>query len=196
MIVFVILVLVGLVAYMVYFINKKPEAPSPEAAGGMTDSMIADLQGQAELIQKTLETRFQAEAAGDSATLAALDNDTYKGPWPEQRSDGFFLSLYDNLRIISIAGLNMRSGVSRYRGRCDCRLVPEPDNEVDPDAIKVVAMDGHHLGYVYQDQTDMVRSFTKEESPFSCTAKIEQRDNEEGGTYYAGCLYIRTALYI
>jgi hypothetical protein len=65
---------------------------------------------------------------------------------------------------MEIAGINHRQGIGRYIGRVECALVPEPQNEYDPNAIKVVASDRHHLGYIPSDMADFVRSMAGKNS--------------------------------
>ena len=137
------------------------------------------------------ETLIQADLVGDTKTLKAIDDKTYNGPLPERRDDGGYLRMYDNLRILSIAGINHRTGIDRYVGRVECALVPEPENEFDPNAIKIVAEDRHHLGYIPAYQTDFVRSFTSNMFPYRCTAFIDQkRDEDDGHKFFVGYVYI------
>lgn len=137
------------------------------------------------------ETLIQADLAGDTKTLKVIDDKTYNGPFPERRSDGGFLSMYDNLRILSIAGINHRTGIDRYVGRIECALVPEPENEFDPNAIKIVAEDRHHLGYIPSKQTDFMRAFTGNSFPYRCTAFIVAKEDEvTGRTFFVGHVYI------
>ena len=137
------------------------------------------------------ETLIQADLVGDTKTLKAIDDKTYNGPFPEHRSDGGFLSMYDNLRILSIAGINHRTGIDRYVGRVECALIPEPENEFDQNAIKIVAEDRHHLGYIPSQQTDFMRAFTGNSFPYRCTAFIDAREDEiTGRTFFVGHVYI------
>ena len=138
------------------------------------------------------EALKQAELVGDHLTVTAINNGTYNGPLPERRADGGWLSIYDNLRIFKIAGINHRQGISRYVGRVECALVPEPENEYDPDAIKIVAEDRHNLGYIPSGQTDLVCSLTANEFPYRCTAFIEAcEDEDDGHKFFTGFVYIR-----
>lgn len=41
---------------------------------------------------------------------------------------------------------------------CNVDLVPEPDNEADPNAIKVL-MNGVHVGYIRRTSTDSIRAY-------------------------------------
>ena len=137
------------------------------------------------------ETLIQADLVGDTKTLKAIDDKTYNGPLPERRDDGGYLRMYDNLRILSIAGINHRTGIDRYVGRVECALVPEPENEFDPNAIKIVAEDRHHLGYIASGQTDFVRSLTCDTFPYRCTSFIVAKEDEvTGRKFFVGHVYI------
>ena len=141
---------------------------------------------------RRIEARIQAGIVGDHLTETAINDGTYTGPLPERLGDGGWLSIYDNLRIFKIAGINHRQGISRYVGRVNCALVPEPDNEYDPDAIKIVAEDRHHLGYIPSGQTDFVCSLTANEFPYRCTAFIEEHEDEaDGHKFFVGFVYIK-----
>ena len=141
------------------------------------------------LMQRT-EAYIQASIVHDDATKAARDAGTYDGPLPERRGDGGWLSIYDGLRILSIAGINHRQKVDRYTGRNTVAIVPEPKNEFDPGALKVIAEDGHHLGYVSRDHQEMVRSWSHERWPYYCEAIIRDAHEDDGTTFYVGYLYI------
>ena len=141
---------------------------------------------------RRIEARIQAGIVGDHLTETAIDDGTYTGPLPERRGDGGWLSIYDNLRILKIAGINHRQGINRYVGRVECALVPEPDNEYDPDAIKVVAEDRHHLGYIPSGQTELVCWLAANEFPYRCTAFIEAHEDEtDGHKFFTGYVYIK-----
>ena len=152
------------------------------------DQLIEDLHNEARRIQALI----QADIIGDINTSSAIKSETYHGPLPEKRDDGGWLSIYDNLRILKIAGINYREGINRYVGRVNCALVPEPDNEYDPDAIKIVAEDRHHLGYIQSGQTDLVCSLTANEFPYRCITIIEEHEDEDDGhRFYTGYVYIK-----
>ena len=86
--------------------------------------------------------------------------------------------------------MNYCTGIGRYKGFIDVALVPEPQNEFDPNAIKVIASDRHHLGYVAAHQTDFVRSLTHDTFPYRCKCDIYECDNNDVEKYYEGFLYI------
>lgn len=92
-----------------------------------------------------------------------------------------------------IAGLNFRSGISRYIGEHEVRLVEEPDNEFDPEAIKIIAADGNHIGYVPRDRTAEVRAFA--ELPIYGIADIDEDydydDEDNKRKYCYGKVYLQ-----
>lgn len=180
-------------ALMIWFIanSKKEEKTYKQRQLEMAIAMDgggADLGTMAQRAQALI----QAELVGDHLTETSINAGNYTGPLPERRADGGWLSIYDNLRILKIAGINHRQGISRYVGRVECALVPEPDNEYDPDAIKIVAEDRHHLGYIPSGQTDFVCSLTANEFPYRCTAFIEAHEDEiDGHKFFTGYVYIK-----
>jgi hypothetical protein len=128
---------------------------------------------------------------GDEKTRASILDNTYKGQWPERRGGDGWLSIYDDLRILNVSGMSFRQGMGRYKGFIDAALVPEPNNEFDPKAIKIVAIDRHHLGYIPADQTDFVRSLTGESFPYRCKCEVIESYNDDDEKTYHGFVYIR-----
>ena len=180
-------------ALMIWFIaNSKKEEKTYKQR--QLEMAIAMDGGRADLgtMAQRAQALIQAELVGDHLTETSINGGNYTGPLPERRADGGWLSIYDNLRIFKIAGINYRQGISRYVGRVACALVPEPDNEYDPDAIKIVAEDRHHLGYIPSGQTDFVCSLTANEFPYRCTAFIEEHEDEiDGHKFFTGYVYIK-----
>ena len=182
------LFIVAVAILFFYYDSQRNTTEKSENKTDHVDELIADLQTETRRIQAFI----QAGIVGDTLTVSAIESGTYTGPLPERRADGGWLSIYDNLRILKIAGINHRQGISRYVGRVECALVPEPDNEYDPDAIKIVAEDRHHLGYIPSGQTDLVCSLTANEFPYRCTAFIEECDDEDDGhKFFVGFVYIK-----
>ena len=138
-----------------------------------------------------IEALIQCNEADHPVVHQQIEDGTYQGPMPERRSDGGWTSIFDDLRILPVAGINHRTGINRYKGRNTCALVPEPTNEFDPEAIKVVAEDGHHLGYVRRDHTEMVRSWATGVFPMYCVCRIEEHDDDDDNRFFTGYLYIK-----
>lgn len=192
MAIFLALLILAIGAYWFYHFLNKPtptyEQTQHEAAGLTADDIIENLNRETARI----EAFIQAGIVGDQKTVDDFNNGNYHGPLPEKRGDGGWLSIYDNLRILKIAGINHRQGINSYIGRVECALVPEPTNKYDPEAIKIVAEDNHHLGYIPSDQTDFVRSLAANEFPYLCTAFISQEEDEDDGhKFFVGFVYIK-----
>lgn len=169
--------------------NKTYEQIQREMAGIVDQPKEVDY----EQLCKRVEVMIQAEVVGDDATTKAVNNGIYRGPWPEARADGGYLSIYDNLRILAIAGLNHVPGIKSYTGRINAALVPDPKNEYDHNAIKVVAEGGHQIGFIKRDQTEMVRSWVGDQFPHYCITFIQEKHDElDGHTFYIGHVYIKT----
>lgn len=187
-------------AWLVIYIAKKSNKSYSQTQADIAAKMYGsnpvkrdeDIVADIENLNVRTEAMIQSMAVGDEATYQAIMNGSYQGPWPERRGDGGWLSMYDNLRILKIAGINYRKGIASYTGRVMSALVPEPDNEYDPDAIKIVAEDRHHLGYIPTNQTDFVRSLTDGKFPYRCECHIYQGDDEANGhRFYYGFVYIK-----
>ena len=84
-----------------------------------------------------------------------------------------------------IAGITYREKIDNYLGECVGTLEEEPDNPYDSNAIKVLAGDGHHVGYVPRDTIFDVRKFTT--LPCKCYVYIGEND----GVYFSDC-YIKS----
>lgn len=98
--------------------------------------------------------------------------------WPKDQS---FLDIVE----FNIAGMSHRDNIDDYLGEFKGTLEAEPTNAYDPNAIKVLAHDGHHVGYVPKDMTDEIR---KESTlPCSCFCYIGEND----GTYFSDCYILR-----
>ena len=59
--------------------------------------------------------------------------------WPKGQKTGGYVEFY-------IAGIDYRENIDNYLGEFKGTLEAEPTNEYDPNAIKVLATDGHHVG--------------------------------------------------
>ena len=174
------------------FVSNKPSDKSQLGAAGLNGNNVDDMLDNLQNETRRIQAFIQAGIVGDHLTETAINDGTYTGPLPERLGDGGWLSIYDNLRILKIAGINHRQGISRYVGRVECALVPEPDNEYDPDAIKIVAEDRHHLGYIPSGQTEMACWLAANEFPYRCTAFIEEHEDEDDGRkFFTGHVYIK-----
>lgn len=94
----------------------------------------------------------------------------------------------NNYIDFNVAGVNYRGDLSDYIGEFEGRLVPEPDNEHDSNAIRVEHQNGKQIGYVPKTITTRVREF--KELPCDCYCYIERRKDEWGNKYFLALCYV------
>jgi hypothetical protein len=94
---------------------------------------------------------------------------------------------YDQFDIVefNIAGMSHRDNIDGYLGELKGTLEAEPTNAYDPNAIKVLAPDGHHVGYVPKDMTEEIRNYAT--LPCQCFCYIGEND----GVYFSDCYILR-----
>lgn len=97
--------------------------------------------------------------------------------WPKDNRIGEVLEF-------NIAGMSYRDDIDDYLGEHSGTLEAEPTNTYDANAIKILAGDGHHVGYVPKDMTAEIRRHTS--LPCKCYFYIGEND----GTYFSDC-YIK-----
>lgn len=98
--------------------------------------------------------------------------------WPKDQPIGGYIEF-------NIAGIDYRENIDNYLGEFKGTLEEEPTNEYDPNAIKILATDGHHVGYVPADMTEEIRTNT--DLPCPCFFYIGEND----GTYFSDCYIVR-----
>ena len=150
------------------------------------------MENAARLIAMT-EMLNQAKAVGDDFTVESIQRHIYHGELPTE-SYGQWSSMYDNLMIVKIAGINYRGNLSAYVGKFKGVLKPEPKNDYDPNAIMIKCEDGKHLGYVPEDETEDVRAFIGADGvdflPYRIEGEIEECEDIEENKFFVGRIYI------
>ena len=150
------------------------------------------MENAARLIAMT-EMLNQAKAVGDDFTVESIQRHIYHGELPTE-SYGQWSSMYDNLMIVKIAGINYRGNLSAYVGKFKGVLKPEPKNDYDPNAIMIKCEDGKHLGYVPEDETEDVRAFIGADGvdflPYRIEGEIEECEEIEENKFFVGRIYI------
>ena len=138
----------------------------------------------------------QAKAVGDDFTVESIQRHIYHGELPTE-SYGQWSSMYDNLMIVKIAGINYRGNLSAYVGKFKGVLKPEPKNDYDPNAIMIKCEDGKHLGYVPEDETEDVRAFIGADGvdflPYRIEGEIEECedfDDDDERKFFVGRVYV------
>lgn len=93
---------------------------------------------------------------------------------------------YNTFEVVQfyIAGIEYRDNMNSYLGEFHGTLEAEPTNKYDCNAIKVLAPDGHHVGYVPKDMTSEVRK--EAILPCACYIYIGKRN----GIYFSKCYII------
>ena len=94
--------------------------------------------------------------------------------WPKDNRIGEVLEF-------TIAGMSYRGNLDDYIGEHVGTLESEPTNPYDSNAIKILAEDGHHVGYVPKDMTAEIRKHAT--LPCTCYFYIGALD----GTYFSDC---------
>lgn len=99
-----------------------------------------------------------------------------------------------------IAGINKNGCEMKHVGGFVGKLVPEPDNEFDPNAIKIIHEDGTHLGYIPAKETATVLSFLGDKfKKYPCVGAIKWvkdedfepvDEDDEPDEFFIGRIYI------
>ena len=192
----VLLVIIGILAVVGISIfmnskssNKEEIVDTTSSSHETTQNQVSDeeLIANANKLAAMGEALQQAKAQGDDKTVQAILNMTYTGPLPEKKEDGTYTMIYKNYLRFKIAGINHIEGISEYEGKFIGEVVPEPTNQYDPNAIKIVHQDGKFLGYVPAEDTAQLREWVNNKFPYKCYGEIFQdEDYDEDRKYYWG----------
>lgn len=85
----------------------------------------------------------------------------------------------------NIAGITHGEHIDEYLGEFVAKLVTDPTNPYDGNAIKIMTDNGHRVGYVPCETTATIRDFTT--LPCSCYCYIGNND----GIYFSDCYIIK-----
>lgn len=133
---------------------------------------------------------WQSKMVGDEQTYKDVCDCKFEGELPNKNENGSWTTPYQQILIMSVAGINYRSNIDKCIGIGTVRLVPDPKNEFDPKAIKVIHESGIHVGYIPSDRTDEVSRLTP------CYAQCdisEHTDKIDDHHFYVGWLYINSS---
>jgi len=172
----IIVAIIAAVVYYIYYMSngnheetqKQDETPSHSAHFDLLDD-----NGNPLPRQEDEEAKIQM-----LEHFCLVDHGYHVTVWPKD---------YNQFEVVqfNIAGITHHDGIDDYLGEFVGTLEPEPDNPYDPNAIKVLAPDGHHVGYVPKDITSEVRNSA--DLPRSCFCYIGCND----GTYFSECYILR-----
>lgn len=181
MIVFIVICIIIAVVLILVAVKNSPMPNDPTT----TTSTSTPQQDPAYMLA-LLEVKRQAEEQGDTATIRAVENMTYKGPIPQLQEDGSYSKIYAKYLRVDIAGINFRRGIGEYVGKFRGYLKPEPTNKHDKNAIAIYERDGKHLGYVPADDTADVRALGMP-FPIDVVGEIKECfDYDDDRTFYCG----------
>lgn len=170
---FIILFVVAIVAIVIIVMKSKPATtPEPEKQEPQAPPRPPLTDAEREAIR-------QAEEVWDWDTRRAIIDGNYSGTLPEHIVANHWTDLYPDIYRTSVAGINFRRGIKDLAGTTfDATLVAEPTNKHDPNAIKIIAFDGRHLGYISADETDAVRQFLSGTLPHPCRVHVDEGEEE------------------
>lgn len=165
------IIFVAVCVFIVLKTSKKDEAQQPSQQPIHFD-----------LLDDTGEPLQKEPVVKNLQYFCVKDKGYHVSVWPKDQG-------MQNLDYIEfdIAGMTFRENIEEYIGEHSGTLEAEPTNPYDSNAIKILAEDGHHVGYVPKDMTSEVRKHTK--LPCKCFFYIGEND----GSYYSDC-YIKIQL--
>lgn len=174
-IVFLIVLAIGLAVYAIQVRKKNEQKPQP-----MHFDLIDD---NGEPIKKP-KVKVVIDVGNSDEPVQVLqyfcikDKGYHVTVWPND------VSQFDIVEF-NIAGMSHRDNIDDYLGEFKGTLEAEPTNAYDPNAIKVLAADGHHVGYVPKDMTSEIRDNAT--LPCPCFCYIGEND----GVYFSDCYILR-----
>lgn len=173
MVIFLIFITIFVfIALFIYQGEKKAETPTmPEHLKPEQQSMHLDSKNdmqRREPVEQPKVNRLRYFFIKDKGYHISV--------WPKDQCIGDCLQF-------PIAGLTYVEDIDEYLGELVATLESDPTNPYDANAIKIVAHDGHRIGFVPKDQTKFVRDFTL--LPCKCYCYIGVNDNA-----YFSCCYI------
>jgi hypothetical protein len=184
--IFFVIIFVIAIAFYIYYLshgNYSEQTPSeqPPAANQPRHFDLLDENGDpigAPKMEIVIGGGDSNAPVQELQYFCIKDKDYHVSVWPKDHSQ------FDIVEF-NIAGMSHRDNIDDYLGECVGTLEPEPTNEYDPNAIKVLAPDGHHVGYVPSDMTSEIRDNVT--LPCPCFCYIGEND----GVYFSDCYILR-----
>ena len=184
--IFFVIIFVIAIAFYIYYLshgNYSEQTPSeqPPAASQPRHFELLDDNGDpigAPKMEIVIGGGDSNAPVQELQYFCIKDKGYHVSVWPKDYSQ------FDIVEF-NIAGMSHRDNIDDYLGECVGTLEPEPTNEYDPNAIRVLAADGHHVGYVPSDMTSEIRDNAT--LPCPCFCYIGEND----GVYFSECYIIR-----
>ena len=120
------------------------------------------------LYSRSLKKKKAAAAAADAAYAAQREEEYKRIASEKEIGHCFIAGLYHHKKAVK----ELLDEDDYFYGECD--LIPEPDNEVDPNAIRIEVY-GDLVGYVPAKMCESVRKLLPRMA--SCSAEIERDDD-------------------
>jgi len=184
--IFFIIIFVVAVAFYIYYLshgNYSEQTPSeqPPAASQPRHFELLDDNGDpigAPNAKIVIDGGESDAPVQELQYFCIKDKGYHVSVWPKDHSQ------FDIVEF-NIAGITHCENVDGYLGEFKGTLEAEPTNEYDQNAIKVLAADGHHVGYVPKDMTSEIRDNAT--LPCQCFCYIGEND----GVYFSDCYILR-----
>lgn len=185
LIILCIFMLAGGLVYLIESGNQKRKQQIKEATEAYEQHILEEGKRLISLVVLMRQSQF----VGDEDTYKAIKEKNYEGQLPEKLDNGSWTSPYPQLLTLPIAGINYRSGIKNCLGPAKARLIADPKNEYDPNAIKVVHESGTHIGFIPADRTDDIRELL----PCYAMCEIDEcEDDLDHHHYFRGWLYLNS----
>ena len=174
---FLFVVAVVLMAYGLTRLNpnKKPDKANVLPKSDSTSEQYAE---PAQQEQSSPRQPIDTPQVQRLRYFCVKDKGYHVSIWPKDQGIGDYLEF-------TIAGITHGEYVDEHLGEFAATLEPDPTNQYDQNAIKIVTSEGHRVGYVPKDQTAYVRDFAT--LPCRCYCYIGTND----GIYFTDCYITR-----
>ena len=120
---FISLFIIGAVVFCIYDYFAHRDKREAKVSHDLYEPSDEEVLRQANENMAKIAAAIQAQEVGRDDVYRAIMANTYDGQLPERRHDGAWTSIFNNLRILLIAGINHRLNINRYKeiGRASCR---------------------------------------------------------------------------
>ena len=180
--IFFVIIFVVAIAFYIYYLShgnysEQPPSEQPPVANQPRHFDLLDDNGDpigAPKMKIIIDGGDSDAPVQELQYFCIKDKGYHVSVWPKDYSQ------FDIVEF-NIAGMSHRDNIDEYLGEFKGTLEAEPDNAYDPNAIKVLAVDGHHVGYVPKYMTADVRKYAT--LPCPCFCYIGEND----GTYFSDC---------
>ena len=169
--IFFIIIVAGIILFA--FTSKSTKADDKRPS-----QQTVQKQSQSLRPKITIESGTSDAPVQELKYFCIKDKGYHVSVWPKDSNN--WLPGLDYVEF-NIAGMSHQDNIDKYLGEHVGKLMPEPTNPFDANAIKILAKDGHQVGYVPKDMTSSVRKFTN--LPCKCYFYIGEND----GTYFSSC---------